>query len=383
MIEQCTIADPPADIELGIAREPMHYFLLAPENGITDKTGLIVFITGWGMDPGEPYVREKLMPYLANAYDCLVVSAQYHGIRVKSPKGARIAAPPFWIEGVCQPYNLQASNNIRDIFNQLGARGVTNLGYQFPLEYSFGSSYLSFGLMPALDQISMIGQVLKNYQLHQNRFYLFGTSYGGYITSLLLKLMPQTFHSAIENSGFSKVDKNELNYYESNRRINKYKSHNGISYSLVPKPFWTLKEQDHRHYFRPAFENIRDLTLQHHWSDSKTSLYCLHGKLDRVASYEEKKQFCEVRAKYAPTTLITIEEKDIDGRLFKTLDHGFNASLKSLFDYIAQKADFNKETDDLTDFDRESSLTFDCQDHQYQMKFSKDYSFSFTLNPTL
>ncbi|OMF91059.1 DUF2920 family protein [Paenibacillus sp. FSL R7-0337] len=68
---------PHADIELGFSRKELDYYVTSPVEGVTGETGLILTIPGFGGLANSVYQLEKLNPYLAEKYNCLVVSLKW------------------------------------------------------------------------------------------------------------------------------------------------------------------------------------------------------------------------------------------------------------------------------------------------------------------
>lgn len=379
-MEKRQITAPP-DVELGLPREPLDYFLVAPDKGIGEKTGLIFWVVGWGMDPDGRYSIEKLMPYLANTHDCLVVSLKYHGqgIKAQEPHIENIKVTKAWLDAVQQRYGVTMDGNeIASVFRKLSDRGVEDLPRDLSVYVDYGTQYLSFGFLPALDHIAVLGEVLKEFPVDRGRIMALGSSYGGYIISLMLKFMPHTLSLAIDNSGFSKVLREELSCEDSGMR-QLSAGPGGIKFRAIVISPWKLRDERSPGYFRPAFSMIRDLTLIDHMQPCETQLYLFHSRIDHLAPYAEKEAFAKMRAQFAPTYFTEVTEADIDGRVFKTLDHGLQASMRGLFDLVADRAGSLVRTNALTDFDRETRVSLQCQDYKYHFTYAKDFTFTCSL----
>jgi pimeloyl-ACP methyl ester carboxylesterase len=72
------ISTPLPDLELAVPRAELEYKLALPPQGVGQQTGLIVYIHGFGARFDDPYAC-KLLPHLAEKYDCVAVSIDYHG----------------------------------------------------------------------------------------------------------------------------------------------------------------------------------------------------------------------------------------------------------------------------------------------------------------
>lgn len=380
MMKKCSLSPPPSDLELGIPRGPLDYFIVTPDQGVHASTGLIVWIPGWGMDPEGEYSAQKLMPYLANQHDCIVVCLRYQGMRVKIPGAdATLNIDAEWLLAVHRAYGIPQVSDINQAFQHLAAVGVKALDRQFPLLLQTGRDYLSFGFLPALDHVAVLGEMLKSYPVNKRRMFVLGTSYGGYIASLLLKMLPNTFALVIDNSGFAKTQMAELNYRESGLTHEGSVSPNGVGFSMIPKPIWSVKDSNSKAFFRPAFAMVRDLTVAKHWVPSRTHLFCFHSEDDKIAPYADKKAFCAVRSQVAQTHLVTVTRDDVDGHLFKNTDHGFGASMRALFDHTINLAGPLPSEDVKTDFDRETCVVLHCDDVTYTFNYSRDHSHTVSL----
>lgn len=176
---------PPPDVELGHPREPIEYVVIKPDQGINAETGLMFWVCGWGMSPTDTYCAEKLMPYLANTANCIVVGVVYHGLKLKLSNVA-FCFPVDWLQTMNQRFGTPLDANPMDIINALPGQGVTEL----PFDPAFGivrtedHDYLSWGFLPALDHLAVLGEVLSKYPINKRRLIAMGASYGGGISSI-------------------------------------------------------------------------------------------------------------------------------------------------------------------------------------------------------
>src|SRR5258707_126227 len=149
-----SIAAPHPDIELGIERSPLSYFICAPDAGLDRNTGLVVFISGYGMDTGGSYAQ-SLLSYLANRHNCLAVSVRYFGADLYS--GARFAPMPDFFAQLAKHYGITASvapgtpisGVVRQIAEVLKQNGVTAFHTDCRVAV-ISDAYNSMGFLPAL-----------------------------------------------------------------------------------------------------------------------------------------------------------------------------------------------------------------------------------------
>jgi len=75
-----------------------------------------------------------------------------------------------------------------------------------------------------------------------------------------------------------------------------------------------------------------------------------------------------------------ISKEDLDGKLFKTMEHGMNVSLRGIFDYVYQLdgSDLTKRRIE-TDFDLESTYEFRCRGKIYTFNYRRDLTFDASI----
>ena len=203
---------PHADIELKYPRKEVDYFLTIPEAGLNEDTGLIVVIGGCPWRADDNYVLNKLNPFLANKYNCLVAGVNFFGIGITAEvANTRFNFDENFLRNFETIYSVDRNeivleNGTIDLqrFSQIMKdRGVHHVDPRCKaLAIVDTSAYHSFGFLPAVDNLSMVGHILREYPINRKRLIAFGTSYGGYIANLMGKYAPQTFSAIIDNSGF-------------------------------------------------------------------------------------------------------------------------------------------------------------------------------------
>ncbi len=374
-MERLLIENPPSDLELNFVREPLQYFLTAPMDGPNRKTGLIFNICGFGQRPDDVYFADKLAPYLSNKYNCYCVGVAYFGILVKFI--GKLIALPKWKEALFNLYGLPPTDDLGEITKFLRAKGVAELSGEFPLISCFGGEYQSFGFLPALDHIAVLGDILRRYDINRKRLIILSTSCGGHIAGMMLKLMSNTFSTIIDNSGFVRTELPQLNNMEFGARH--WFKHNGVRICRVEKTPWSVKDSSSQGFFKPEFAAIRDLTLQSHYRPGNTRVYGFHSALDELVPIEDKELHFETLQKFYDATLVRVERGDIDGKLFKEIGHGMGASLRGIFDLVAETDPLMERNQTETDFEMNTRLSLNCGAINYAFSFSDDFSFKHAL----
>jgi pimeloyl-ACP methyl ester carboxylesterase len=364
-----TIEAPHPDIELGADRAPLRYLRRAPEAGIDGNTGLALFIAGYGMDPCGDYAQ-SLLSYLADRHNCVAVSVDYFGANFWT-KCRLVPFPNFFVKlaehygvNVTVPGDLDVRQLLLSLAALLKQNGITRLNDECQLAAIF-EEYNSMGFLPALDCLQVIHRELTEMPLDKRRLFLIGTSYGGYIAGMMAKLAPNTFRMVVDNSGFSSAE-DDLDGVMGWSKI----WVGGVTMAGRAVRAWS-RDPASPTFFSPARREIRNLLNREHTYQNTARIYAYHAAVDTVASSEEKLRLRDVYDGRAFYDLSIIDESKLDGKLFKTLEHGMNASLRGLFDMSYEKyLAAGGVLADHTDFDLGREHVFPCPGEEYRLRYS-------------
>ncbi|UKS26897.1 DUF2920 family protein [Paenibacillus sp. HWE-109] len=375
---------PHPDIELGYKRSILEYVLTFPKGGINSDTGLIFVITPFGDSPDSVYQAEKLRPFLAEKYNCIVASVIYFGM----DRSFNSVSFDYQFLDLLQakyaiPYTefLNENGSIKEdsftiLASHLKMKGIRFLTESRPYMqtvYHQKGEYQSFGFLPALDCLVVLGDILKKYPINKKKIIAYGSSYGGYIALLLGKFAPQTFSVIIDNSGYSRASLHNVCTKDFNTGSQIYNDGNVIISGVSEEP-WTLVNENDPCYFSDSCRSIRSLLEEKHRVASDTAYFIFHGDNDQICPTKDKEEVVKILEKYNPIYFKKVTESDLDGVVFKNMNHGMDASLRGLFErvYTLDNQNLLKNTES-TDFENENVYHFDCGNKIYQMSFSKDY----------
>ncbi|WP_167568819.1 DUF2920 family protein [Brevibacillus migulae] len=379
------IAEAHPDVELGYRRDSLEYVLTCPTEGINPETGVILFITPFGDSPDSVYQAEKLRPYLADKYNCIVAGVHYFGM---DRTVASVDFDPAFLALLQGKYGIPFTDFLTEngtISNQtlsILAAHLTRLGIKIFSEdkpkmytrYHLKGEYQSFGFLPALDYLVVLGEILKKYpEVNKKKLIAYGSSYGGYIALLLGKLAPHTFSVVIDNSGYSKASIHNLCCKDFNTGSEVYRDANVTIRGVSQEP-WTLLNESDPYYFSDSCRSIRSLLEEKHRVPSETAYFIFHAENDKVCSTSDKEEVVKILEKYNPVYFKKVTESDLDGVIFKNMSHGMGASLRGLFDrvYSLDNQKLLRESDS-TDFEEGNEYHFDCGKKIYHVSFSRDY----------
>ncbi|WP_249901055.1 DUF2920 family protein [Paenibacillus sp. PK3_47] len=387
----CFKIKPHKDIELGFTREELDYYVTLPSEGITESTGVILTIPGFGGLANTTYQLEKLNPYLAEKYKCAVVSINYFGIY----RGSDTKTDSLFIQNTEKIYGTPSTywNDIssendyyKKVWQLLESKGLSHLDPRCQaLKITLRNEYQSFGFLPALDHLTVLGDLLKNYPLlDKKRIIAYGSSYGGYIAMLCGKFAPNTFSVIIDNSGFSRAELKHIagrEIFEPDFAVNLEFNNKSYTLHYAYNNPWTILDETSPYYFGDSHKQIRNLLTREHRVSSETRYYLFHCEEDHTASVNDKDKVAALLSNYNFTYYKRVGENDLDGVLFKEYTHAMNASLRKLFDYVADldlKFGLAKENHE-NEFSNNTINTLNCGSASYVFEFKEN----FTLNVSL
>ncbi|KAJ52326.1 pimeloyl-ACP methyl ester carboxylesterase [Clostridium tetanomorphum] len=379
-ITRKVIIQAPHDPEINAkVREVLEYYITYPEGYDQSKSyGLVFCITGYGSSADSEYQSNKLRPYISDKYNIITVGVRYHNdLRTKNQF-------TFDIDGIREWYSLETNyfKDIRnpnkiidDLFELLISRNIYSLDTRLAIKMSTYHQYSSFGFMPAIDHLTVLFDIIKKHNIDKRNIVAFGTSYGGYIASLMAKYAPNTFSLVIDNSGFCVTQLQEVFgglIGGAGGAIVKYVDNKRYEIPIATNTLWSLDETA-ENYFSDANKQIRNLLIEDHRTPSQTVYCCYHSEKDKIACMDLKDKMYNILKKYNFTYYKRINEKDVDGKLFKNSLHGMDASLRKMFDFSVERfKEFNDIKDDETDFDKNISYGFPCANKLYNFSYSNN-----------
>jgi predicted peptidase len=378
-----SIVDPELNIN---TKSELIYYINFPDNYNPEKKyPLIISIDGYGGQPTSEYQEKKLRPYLSQKYEAIVLGVSYHCIN-RASTGTINYNPESW-ETI---FNLapgefsrkyakgkSLGKIITGMFNLLVERKITRVSPLLSFQNSLSDTYSSFGFLPAIEHLHVIHDVISTFQIDLSNINILGTSYGGYIALLMGKYAPHTFNLIIDNSGFIATQFSEIFPSISQTSASYMRVIDGIRYEL-PVSTTSIWENDEfsERYFSDANKMIRNVAIKSHMIKSATKYYSYHSQKDKLVPFPQKKLFYDRLKDFAYIDLTEVTTKEVDGKLFKDLDHGMNASLRNLFDITYKKSkEINIPHEAITDFHLNSHHVYYCH--------SKIYEFSYDINTGL
>ncbi|WP_061212751.1 DUF2920 family protein [Syntrophomonas wolfei] len=373
MAETTTIKlNPHPDIELNQEREEIKAFLTMPDAGINPDTGIIMVVNELGELADSDYQKNELRPYLANKLNCIAVGVNYFGVY----RNSQIQIRPSFLHNINRIYNMNltlesftgvqsAADVYRIIAEAVVAKGITSLDLRCQPHLITGKDeYQSWGFLPAVDCLQVLGEVLQRYQLNTRKILAFGKRYGAYIALLMGKYAPHTFSTIIDREAYSRV---ELKHVVSGEIMEadylfSFDLNNNMKFyiaSACNNP-WTIENESVPHYFSDSHRQIRSLLFEKHRIPSETCYHIFHSEDNGVTSIYDKDRCVEILQRYNMVFYNRIPAGDKEaGQTDMELFERF---------LMIHGEDIQKNSTD-TDFSLDSNYIFNYGDKSYEFKF--------------
>jgi pimeloyl-ACP methyl ester carboxylesterase len=363
-----------ADFEIGDAprTRPVSYALTLPTGTSASKParGLVFDIPGFGAD-NDPGYLANLRRTIAEVHGYACVSVDYHAIAARPSQGCAISLEPESMEVVRLLAHRHGvvldEGNIGALLQSLGARVPAQVKLRATLEPPLGE-YQNFGVLQALDHLVVLDRLAAaGVACDFHNVVLVGSSHGGYIAHLIAKFAPNSINAVIDNSSYVRAP---LQYLGLLPEFNLAQGNLTLDCSVASR--WQFLSPQAPGYYGLAQALIRDTSYAPHLAEMRRKgdrlphYFCFNSVADAVISpiHFKRYQRTQLQAVGAVCRLEEITAADIDGKLWKTLDHGMNASLKGLCERVLPEIAARPTTLDQA---RGTVLEFDGADQMYRI----------------
>jgi len=211
-------------------------------------------------------------------------------------------------------------------------------------------NFNDMGIMQAIDNITAISYVIKVLEQNGMKFnarkvIAYGHSHGSYLGYLSNALSPGMFSHIVDNSAWLFPA-----YLSSSRQMKTL-----VGEMEIDIEFDYLAS-------RLRFDK-EILYLPHLYQkfDNRCNIVCYHGTTDNLISHVEKKQFCD---QVANTTYHEISPERVDGKVFKSTNHGLDADFLHMFKLAMKDRTFEHGTDL-----RLEPVTIQTKSHRYSITY--------------
>ena len=240
------------------------------------------------------------------------------------------------------------------------------------------NDHQDFGVIQTIDILTAISHIksIEEYQnINWSRLSIVGSSHGGYLASMCDKFAPNTFNMIVNNSGWLYCNSGEI--------LNtKFKTfYLDMMYLSSEDSYWS-DDPENINFFDKRHGEIRSLLNSEHIKEQKIQTINIDNKQyifshtidDHLIPIDKKDTYIDtIEDNYNHINYIRVDNHDkLDGKTFKSLEHGADASLKGLvIDFIINN-NFDKSIDE-NDFDLQSIIKYSCTDGSYIINFTEKY----------
>ncbi|WP_417903727.1 DUF2920 family protein [Campylobacter sp. LH-2024] len=239
------------------------------------------------------------------------------------------------------------------------------------------NEYQNYGIMAAIDHINALKDIVKNYPQFENLPKIHGGgSYGGYLSLLIAKIAPWYVDGVIDNSAvvlpfLPSLLGREMNYADLSF------FYNYIILHCFIKTYWTRKDPNSLYYFKDENYIIRVILNSSHLilgaNVNPNIIYVsYHSIKDLGAPAKDKIELykCFKQLNLDATLHLIQDEKDIDGKMIKSLEHGMRMTDKALFrkelPLMLEKLKDKKSPM------RENSISYPCKNRVFKFRDEGD-----------
>ncbi|MCV3479031.1 DUF2920 family protein [Campylobacter sp. CNRCH_2015_1657] len=395
LINQTYFIDSCNDVELNIKRESKLEYRITYDDSKQMKA--IVFIIGGYGANANIHFLESYRNFIAKKFDVVAVNVFYHCFCQRRSDVDKYSATTTFMEDdlphlkiALENLNINTSNlntynawqyyeYLNQAISSLKGQNLVDQNYQAYFTSTFippNNEYNNFAIMPAIDHINALKDIMKNYPQFKSLPKIYGGgSYGGLVALMCAKIAPWYVDGVIDNSGAALPP---LQYFlgkELNKEDYTFRDPNTIVNCNV-KTYWTRKNPNSPYYFADENYLIRALLNKDHLilqaQKNKNIIYTsYHSAKDDLTPADHKISMIEIlKALNYEVDFHLIDEKDIDGKFIKNLTHGCG---------IPDKALFNKELPimleklkDKTFSMKKDSISYPCKNKVFTFKDEND-----------
>lgn len=308
------------------------FYFSEPENGVNNETGMLLLIPGFGGN-AKSNVYKKMRSIFADQYNLVTVQCDYFGQEfMQGSQSVNLNISKDELSSVFSDNELKQvylDGFNASAFLEIGSKYNLNVTVKETLKESL-DNFNDMGLMQAIDNLTALHYVIKilednGLSFNTKKVILFGQSHGAYLSYLCNALSPNLFSLLIDNSAWIFPVYLSAPRYLTNK---------------IGNMNWFI-EFNYRAGSLAYDGEFLDLQTLYELFENKCKIVCYHGTTDNLISHVEKQSFCE---KIANCTLYEIGEVNVDGKVFKSTNHGLDADFLMFFEYVMSKSSFDKST---------------------------------------
>ncbi|WP_165000343.1 DUF2920 family protein [Anaerophilus nitritogenes] len=330
-------------------------YFCEPDSGINEETGLLLLINGFGANSNSN-VYKKMRGNFSDQYNLITIQCDYFGIEFMGDSDdIRINEEYFNKLDDQLKIDLLSSKNSEDVMDWCKKNNIEQLIVDAILKEDL-SDFNDMSIMQALDNITALFLVIaiirdNGYKINGNKILCYGYSHGAYLSYLCNAFTGDFFSLIIDNSAWLFPKYIEMPRYLFSKKDN----------LMINIKFEYLINK-----IRYDKELLYLLSLYNKF-ESNCTIVSFQGDDDNLVHYIDKKNFC---SNLKSCFFELIDQKKVDGKIFKSNKHGLGADFLLLFDYVMKKYNFNFKKD--INFKYPEQTNFNTNMYKYIIDYSKE-----------
>ncbi|TKX33153.1 DUF2920 family protein [Campylobacter aviculae] len=384
------------DVELNIKRTSKLEYRMTYDDEKEIKA-IVFVLKGYGANADISFLdfdRE----YIAKKFNVVVVNVFYHCFCQRRSNIEKYSATTMFTEDDlenlrkalndinidAQDLSIYNANSYYQILNQT----ISNLksNHQIPQDYKayFTSTFIppndeyqNYGIMAAIDHINALKDIAKNYPQFANLPKIYGGgSHGEYLSLLIAKIAPWYVDGVIGNSGEILPSLRLIIGRDANLYDYIFDDPNTIINCFV-KTHWTRKDPNSPYYFKDENYMIRAILNSSHLilganANPDIIYVSYHSVKDANTPAKDKIELykCLKQLNLDATLHLIQDEKDIDGKYIKSLEHGMRLNNRALFE--KELPLMLEKLKDRKFLMKENSISYPCKNKVFKFKDEGD-----------
>lgn len=305
------------NIYTGYSNRELRIDFSLPEKGTNENTGIVILAPGYGGNI-DSSVYKKMRETFAEKHNLVTVQCEYFGSDfMQSASSFNLKSDLEQVMISLTPEERDSiKNNTSKLLDILSNKTI-NLSVKADIKET-NDYFNDMGYMQAIDIITSIEAIriiLKdnNFIFNEKKIIGYGHSHGAYLIHLSNRLAPHLFSHIIDNSAWI-----EPVYLTANRY-------------LFQKYGEMILQIEFDYFAKEFIEDKHSLNLfnLYHDFNNVAKIISFQGNNDNLINHLEKEKLIK---SIPGTKFILVDEKRVDGQIFKSNKHGLDADFLTMFD---------------------------------------------------
>jgi hypothetical protein len=347
----------------------------------------VFVIHGFGQDTASDY-DVKLRRHIAESYGMVAVTVEYHCYRSRPEIGAQYLFTEealMVLQGLAQRCGMREEvslSNLSAVVEAVGSRLAKPWEIRVKLVPPNGD-HQNFGVLQSLDHLYVLDHLVRNGpEFDRRRIWLFGSSHGGYLAHLLHKFAPNSFSAIIDNSGYTRANRNYLG------AGSEYAVKAGnLTLGCSVASSWQFENVYGPNFFGIGQDLIRQVTYRPHIVESRRAalsacrIRMTNSRADRVSPFALKSKLNDLYREVGIDSILLPFGGDGASPDFAKSGSHADVSLKKLFDHLAPDLMKLPGGEGRLDRDLGTHLSFDCVESTYHVRHGGEHPVHLWIQP--